>query len=74
MLSLKSGVNNVLPARICGITRRRRMGFFLNIAMLSFTGVKPQFANEDTAVKMENVHILIFLLFSRYFASESIQM
>ena len=33
--------------------------FFLNIAMLSFTGVKPQFTNENTAVKMENVHILI---------------
>lgn len=57
MLSLKSGVNNVLPARICGITRRRIPRFFLNIAMLSFTGVKPQFTNEDTAVKMENVHI-----------------
>lgn len=72
MLNLNSGDNIVLPARTCGVTRSYRLDFFLNIAMLSFTGVKPQFANEDTAVKMENVHILISLLFRSCLVSESI--
>lgn len=72
MPSLKSGANKVLPARICGVTISRRSELFLNIAMSLFTGVKPQFANEDTAVKMENMNILISLLFRRCLASESI--
>lgn len=72
MLNLSSGGNKVLPARICGVTRSRRGWLFLNIAMLSFTGEKPQFANDDTDVITENVHIIISLFFSRYLASESI--
>lgn len=69
-LNLRSGENKVLPARIWGITRSKRTELFVKACMLLFSGVNPQFANEDTAVKMAKVHILISLLCRTCLASE----